>query len=211
MLCVGAAILWLADRWGSKKREMDSLTFRRGARHRRGPGHGPRARHQPLRHQHLRRPVPGPEPRGRGRFSFLMATPVVAGAGLWEARKLLTTRPASTRDEPRSSSASSPPRFRACSPSASCSSSCEAPAGDRLSSSTASRRRSSSSSSCFRRTAPEGGRRSWRSSSSCGSGRSATCWRSARSGPSRSWPPRCASAASGPRRPRSAATSPSWG
>jgi len=24
------------------------------------------------------------------RFSFLMATPVVAGAGLWEARKLLT-------------------------------------------------------------------------------------------------------------------------
>ena len=27
MLCVGAAILWLAERWGSKLREMSSLTF----------------------------------------------------------------------------------------------------------------------------------------------------------------------------------------
>ena len=33
------------------------------------------------------------------RFSFLMATPVVAGAGLWEARKLLSHDPAAPNPE----------------------------------------------------------------------------------------------------------------
>jgi len=90
MLCVGAAILWLADRWGTKLREMDSLTFR-GAL---GIGVA-----------QVLALVPGISRSGisisaglfqgltreaAARFSFLMATPVVAGAGLWEARKLLT-------------------------------------------------------------------------------------------------------------------------
>jgi undecaprenyl-diphosphatase len=90
MLCVGAAILWLADRWGSKKREMDSMSFPEAL------GIGV-AQTIAL--------VPGISRSGisisaglfmglsreaAARFSFLMATPVVAGAGLWEARKLLT-------------------------------------------------------------------------------------------------------------------------
>jgi undecaprenyl-diphosphatase len=90
MLCVGAAILWLADRWGSRTREMDSITFA-GAL---GIGIA-----------QVLALVPGISRSGisisaglfqgltreaAARFSFLMATPVVAGAGLWEARKLLS-------------------------------------------------------------------------------------------------------------------------
>jgi undecaprenyl-diphosphatase len=90
MLCVGAAILWLADRWGSRQREMDSLTF--------GGALG-------IGIAQVVALVPGISRSGvsisaglfqgltreaAARFSFLMATPVVAGAGVWEARKLLT-------------------------------------------------------------------------------------------------------------------------
>ena len=74
MLCVGAAILWLADRWGSKLREMGSLTF--------GGAFGIGVA-QVLALVGLTRAA-------AARFSFLMATPVVAGAGAWEARKLLS-------------------------------------------------------------------------------------------------------------------------
>jgi undecaprenyl-diphosphatase len=90
MLCVGAAIMWLADRWGTRQREMDSLSF---------PGAFGIGVAQVLAL------VPGISRSGvsisgglllglnreaAARFSFLMATPVVAGAGLWEARKLVT-------------------------------------------------------------------------------------------------------------------------
>jgi undecaprenyl-diphosphatase len=90
MLCVGAAILWLADRWGSKVREMESITF---------PGALAIGIAQVLAL------YPGISSSGisiatglfegltreaAARFSFLMATPVIAGAGLWEARKLIT-------------------------------------------------------------------------------------------------------------------------
>jgi undecaprenyl-diphosphatase len=89
MLCVGAAILWLAERWGSKLREMNSLTFL-GAL---GIGVA-----------QVLALVPGISRSGvsiaaglfqglnreaAARFSFLMATPVVAGAGLFEALKLV--------------------------------------------------------------------------------------------------------------------------
>lgn len=99
MLCVGAAIMWLADRWGARVREMDSLTFR-GAL---GIGVA----------QALAL-VPGISRSGisisaglfqgltreaAARFSFLMATPVVAGAGLWEARKLFSHDPAAPNPE----------------------------------------------------------------------------------------------------------------
>jgi undecaprenyl-diphosphatase len=90
MLCVGAAILWLAERWGTKVREMESMTFG-GA--------------LVIGVAQVLALVPGISRSGisisaglfeglnreaAARFSFLMATPVVAGAGLWEARKLVT-------------------------------------------------------------------------------------------------------------------------
>ncbi|HEX7496426.1 MAG TPA: undecaprenyl-diphosphatase UppP [Candidatus Limnocylindrales bacterium] len=90
MLCVGAAILWLADRWGARQREMDSLTFRESL----GIGIA-----------QVLALVPGISRSGisisaglfmglnreaAARFSFLMATPVIGGAGVWEARKFLT-------------------------------------------------------------------------------------------------------------------------
>ena len=89
MLCIGAAILWLAERWGSKLREMSSLTFV-GAL---GIGVA-----------QVLALVPGISRSGvsiaaglfqglnreaAARFSFLMATPVVAGAGAFEALKLI--------------------------------------------------------------------------------------------------------------------------
>lgn len=89
MLCVGAAIIWLADRWGSKLRDMGSMTFL-GAF---GIGVA-----------QVLALVPGISRSGvsisaglleglnreaAARFSFLMATPVVAGAGAFEALKLI--------------------------------------------------------------------------------------------------------------------------
>ena len=90
MLCVGAAILWLAERWGSRDRDVDGLTFpgalfigvaqafalipgisRSGVSISAGMFLG------------LRR-------ESAARFSFLLATPAVAGAGLWEGRKLVS-------------------------------------------------------------------------------------------------------------------------
>jgi len=90
MLCIGAAILWLADRWGARQREMDSLTFRESL----GIGIA-----------QVLALVPGISRSGisisaglfmglnreaAARFSFLMATPVIGGAGVWQARKFLT-------------------------------------------------------------------------------------------------------------------------
>ncbi len=99
MLCVGAAILWLADRWGSRSREMDSISF---------------AGSLGIGVAQVLALVPGISRSGisisaglflgltreaAARFSFLMATPVVAGAGLWEARKLLSHDPAAPNPE----------------------------------------------------------------------------------------------------------------
>ena len=90
MLCVGAAILWLADRWGSKQRDETSLSFRESL----GIGVA-----------QVIALVPGISRSGisisagmflglnreaAARFSFLMATPVIGGAGVWEARKFFT-------------------------------------------------------------------------------------------------------------------------
>jgi undecaprenyl-diphosphatase len=90
MLCVGAAILWLADRWGSKVREMESMTFG-GA--------------LAIGIAQVLALFPGISRSGisiamglfeglnreaAARFSFLMAAPIVAGSGIWEGRKILT-------------------------------------------------------------------------------------------------------------------------
>jgi undecaprenyl-diphosphatase len=89
-MCVGAAILWLAERWGQRNRGIDSLSF---------PGALGIGLAQVVAL------VPGISRSGvsisggmflgltresAARFSFLMAAPVVGGAGLWEGRKLLT-------------------------------------------------------------------------------------------------------------------------
>ena len=89
MLCVGAAILWVADRWGAKIREMESMTF--------GGALG-------IGVAQVLALVPGISRSGvsisaglllglkreaAARFSFLMATPVVAGAGAFEALKVI--------------------------------------------------------------------------------------------------------------------------
>ena len=82
MLCVGAAILWLADRWGSKLRDETSLSFGESLA---------------LGLAQVIALVPGISRSGisisaglfmglnreaAARFSFLMATPVVGGAGI---------------------------------------------------------------------------------------------------------------------------------
>lgn len=88
-LVVGGAILWLADRLGSRTRRIDGLTFPMAL----GIG---AAQALAL--------VPGVSRSGisisaglfagldreaAARFAFLMATPITAGAGLWELRKIL--------------------------------------------------------------------------------------------------------------------------
>jgi undecaprenyl-diphosphatase len=89
-LVMGAAILWLADRVGSRTRQIDGLTFRMAV----GIG---AAQALAL--------IPGVSRSGMSisaglfagldreaaaRFAFLMATPITAGAGLWELRKIVT-------------------------------------------------------------------------------------------------------------------------
>jgi undecaprenyl-diphosphatase len=89
-LVIGAAILWLADRLGSRTRHIDGVTFPIAF----GIG---AAQALAL--------VPGISRSGisisaglfagldreaAARFAFLMATPITAGAGLWEFRKIVT-------------------------------------------------------------------------------------------------------------------------
>ena len=88
-LVIGAAILWVADRLGWRRRDMDSLTFPKAI----GIG---AAQALAL--------VPGVSRSGisisaglfagltreaAARYAFLMATPITAGAGLWEVRKIV--------------------------------------------------------------------------------------------------------------------------
>jgi undecaprenyl-diphosphatase len=89
-LVVGGALLWIADRLGSRRREMSSLTFPLAM----GIG---AAQAIAL--------VPGVSRSGisisaglfagltreaAARYAFLMATPITAGAGAWELRKIVS-------------------------------------------------------------------------------------------------------------------------
>jgi undecaprenyl-diphosphatase len=89
MLCVGAAILWLADRWGTKVRPMESLTFK-GALY---IGIGQVLSLFPgISRSGVTVAMglfEGLDREAATRFAFLMATPIVAGTGVWEARKLI--------------------------------------------------------------------------------------------------------------------------
>jgi undecaprenyl-diphosphatase len=88
-LVAGAAVLWVADRLGSKQREISGLTFPAAI----GIG---AAQALAL--------IPGVSRSGisisaglfagldreaAARFAFLMATPITAGAGLWELRRIV--------------------------------------------------------------------------------------------------------------------------
>jgi undecaprenyl-diphosphatase len=90
MLCVGAAILWLADRWGTKVREMESMTF--------GGAFAIGVAQAIALFPGISRSgisiatglFEGLNREAAARFSFLMSAPIVAGSGLWEARKIFT-------------------------------------------------------------------------------------------------------------------------
>lgn len=88
-LVAGAIVLWLADRTGSKRRSIDEMGF--GTAIAIGAAQALAL-------------VPGVSRSGitisaglfaglnreaAARFAFLMATPITAGAGIWEARKIL--------------------------------------------------------------------------------------------------------------------------
>lgn len=90
MLVVGAAILWIADRTSTRSKDVTEVTF-------------PAALAIGVAQAFAL--IPGISRAGisisaglfigltreaAARFSFLMATPVIAGAGIWEARKLFT-------------------------------------------------------------------------------------------------------------------------
>jgi len=89
MFAVGAGVLWLADRWGSRRREMESLS-------------APAAFGIGLAQAVALLPgisrsgisisaglFAGLTREAAVRFSFLMSAPVIAGAVLFESRKLL--------------------------------------------------------------------------------------------------------------------------
>ena len=88
-ILVGAALLWLAERWGSRARGLDQMT-------RRDAGIIGIAQALALFPGISRSGITiaaglylGLEREAAARFAFLMAVPVIAGAGLWKARTLV--------------------------------------------------------------------------------------------------------------------------
>ena len=89
-LVIGGIVLWLADRLGATTKRVGDVTFPLAFGDRRRAGARPGPRHQPVGHLDLGRPrSPGLDRASAARFSFLMATPVTAGAALLEIRKLI--------------------------------------------------------------------------------------------------------------------------
>jgi undecaprenyl-diphosphatase len=89
-LVIGAAILWLADRLGSRTRSIEGLTFPIAI----GIG---AAQALALIPGISRAGISisaglfaGLDRQAAARFAFLMATPITAGAGLWELRKIVS-------------------------------------------------------------------------------------------------------------------------
>ena len=88
---VGAALLWLAERWGSRTRGLDKMTTR-------DAGVIGVAQAIALFPGISRSGITiaaglylGLEREAAARFAFLMAVPVIGGAGLWKARTLVGT------------------------------------------------------------------------------------------------------------------------
>jgi undecaprenyl-diphosphatase len=90
LLVVGAAIMWVADRWGRRDRGVDDVTF--------PLAFGLGAAQALALFPGLSRSgisisagrIAGLDREAAARFSFLMATPITAGAALFELRKLAT-------------------------------------------------------------------------------------------------------------------------
>lgn len=89
-LVVGAVILWLADRLGSHAKGMDGVTFPIAF----GVGVAQAAALVPgISRSGISISaglLAGLDRPSAARFAFLMATPITAGAGVWELRKVLT-------------------------------------------------------------------------------------------------------------------------
>jgi undecaprenyl-diphosphatase len=89
-LVIGAVILWLADRWGARTKGIDDVTFPQAA------GFGlaqaialvPGISRSGISISAAR--LAGLDREAAARFSFLMATPITAGAAIFEIRKLAT-------------------------------------------------------------------------------------------------------------------------
>ena len=93
MLVVGAGLLWLAERWGSRTRGLEAMT-------RADAAIIGAAQAIALFPGISRSGITiaaglflGLEREAAARFSFLMAVPVIAGAGLWKARSARRRRP----------------------------------------------------------------------------------------------------------------------
>jgi undecaprenyl-diphosphatase len=89
-LVVGAVILWLADRLGSQAKGMEGVTFPVAV----GIGVAQAAALVPgISRSGISISaglVAGLDRPTAARFAFLMATPITAGAGIWELKKVLT-------------------------------------------------------------------------------------------------------------------------
>jgi undecaprenyl-diphosphatase len=90
MLVVGAAIMWTADRWGGRDKGVDDVTFPIAI----GLGAAqalaliPGISRSGISISAAR--IAGLDRQAAARFSFLMATPITAGAALFELRKLMS-------------------------------------------------------------------------------------------------------------------------
>jgi undecaprenyl-diphosphatase len=90
MLVIGAVILWLADRWGARTKGVEDVTFPLAV----GLGTAqalalvPGISRSGISISAAR--FAGLDREAAARFSFLMATPITAGAALFEVRKLAT-------------------------------------------------------------------------------------------------------------------------
>jgi undecaprenyl-diphosphatase len=89
LLVIGAVILWFADRWGGRTRGMESLTFQESF----GIGVAqalalfPGISRSGISISAAR--FLGLDRAAAARFSFLMAAPIIAGAGGWEVLKVV--------------------------------------------------------------------------------------------------------------------------
>ena len=89
-LVIGGAIMWLADHWGSQKKDVDDVTFPIAT----GLGFAqaialiPGISRSGISISAAR--FAGLNREAAARFSFLMATPITLGAAIFEVRKLVT-------------------------------------------------------------------------------------------------------------------------
>ena len=89
-LVIGGAIMWLADHWGSQKKDVDDVTFpiATGLGVAQAIALVPGISRSGISISAAR--FAGLNREAAARFSFLMATPITLGAAIFEVRKLIT-------------------------------------------------------------------------------------------------------------------------